>query len=441
MPTPVIMPKYEMAQETGTVIEWLKKEGDHVEKGDPILIVGTDKVEMEVEAPATGTLVGIRAQPNDVIPIGQVIAYIVAPGETWTPTGVEAKSATSATAATEETERGVRITPVAKRLAREHGLDVSRLQGTGPGGRITREDVEAALAGREEKPAPSGKVRAVPAARRLARELGVDLRTVKGTGPGGRIQSQDVRRAAAQARPTEVAPPPAVGGIRVRERRPLTNIQRVMAARMVESVHNAPQFTITMHVDMTRSLQTVEEVRERVEGVRMTMTAWLVYVLSRVLPHHPLINSSLQDEEVVLWEDVNIGVAVAVEDGLIVPVVHRAQEMGLQQIAERLQDVATRARAGTLRLEDISDGTFTLSNLGMFGVDHFTAIVNPPQSAILAVGRIRKEPVVMDEETWHVRPMMTMTLTSDHRVIDGATAARFLKEVREVLEHPGALFL
>ncbi len=436
MPTPVIMPKYEMAQETGTVIEWLKQEGDHVEKGEPILIVGTDKVEMEVEAPATGMLVGISARPGDVVPIGQPIAHILAPGETWTSPAEERPSSPEVTAPAPQ------ITPVAARLAREHGIDVSTLQGTGPGGRITRADVEAAIAARatvaaEVKPPPveEDKVKAVPAARRLARELGVDLTTVHGTGPGGRIQSEDVRRAAEALRaPAE--------GPRVLRTVPLTNIRRTIAERMVRSAREAPQFTVSMDVDMTRSLALLEEIQAAQKPqTRITLTAWLVRVLAWALARHPWMNASFQEDHIVLWEDINVGVAVAVEEGLVVPVIHRAQDLGLAAIAERLEDLVTRARDGNLRLEDVRGGTFTLSNLGMFGVDHFTALVNPPQAGILAVGRVVKRPIVLEDDQVAVRPMATLTVSADHRVVDGAIVARFLADVRAALESPSLLFL
>ncbi len=436
MPTPVIMPKYEMAQETGTVIEWLKQEGEHVEKGEPILIVGTDKVEMEVEAPATGMLVGISARPGDVVPIGQPIAHILAPGETWTPPAEERPPSPEVTAPAPQ------VTPVAARLAKEHGIDVSTLQGTGPGGRITRADVEAAIAARatvaaEVKPPPveEDKVKAVPAARRLARELGVDLTTVHGTGPGGRIQSEDVRRAAEALR----AP---VEGPRVLRTVPLTNIRRTIAERMVRSAREAPQFTVSMDVDMTRSLALLEEIQAAQKPqTRITLTAWLVRVLAWALGRHPWMNASFQEDHIVLWEDINVGVAVAVEEGLVVPVIHRAQDMGLAAIAERLEDLVTRARDGNLRLEDVRGGTFTLSNLGMFGVDHFTALVNPPQAGILAVGRVVKRPIVLEDDQVAVRPMATLTVSADHRVVDGAIVARFLADVRAALELPSLLFL
>jgi len=440
MATPVIMPKYEMAQETGTVVEWLKKEGDPVEKGEPILIVGTDKVEMEVEAPASGILRGITARPGDVIPIGRTIAFIVAEGETWEPSPSPPETSSEVKPAPKR-EAKVRATPVAERMAREHGIDLTEVQGTGPEGRITRTDVEAAIVAQSRQmptPPPEGRVPATPAARRLARELGVDLATVDGSGPGGRVQAKDVQRAAA-----EQQPPAEVVGLRVRRTVRLSTLRRTIAERMVQSAREAPQFTISMDVDMTRSLEMLADIRTQVEargGPRITQTAWLVHVCAWALRQHPEINASFRDNVIVEWEDINIGVAVAVDEGLVVPVIHGADHLSLENIAERLTDLSRRAREGALRLEDIRGGTFTISNLGMFGVDRFTALLNPPQAVILAVGRVIRRPVVADDGSIVARPMMSLTASADHRVVDGAQVARFLADVRRALEHPGLLF-
>ncbi len=433
MPVPVIMPKFEMAQESGKVLRWLKREGEAVTKGEAILEVETDKVAMEVEAPASGTLVGIRVGPGEVVPIGQPIAYILLPGEAWS----EAPAALPAPAAPPPS--GVpRVTPLAERLAQAHGVDLSEVPGTGPGGRVTKADVEAYLAQQKAEEAPEGKVKAVPAARRLARELGVDLRTVEGTGPGGRIQSADVQRAAEAMR----APGEVPARWAIRRRVPLTGMRRAIAERMTRSVREAPQFTVSVDVDMGRALAVVEELSawaEREEGVRVTLTALLIRACAWALRRHPALNATLEGEEILEWEAVNIGVAVAVPEGLVVPVVHGADRLGLLAIARALEEKIGRAREGRLRSEDLQGGTFTLSNLGMYGVDRFTAILNPPQAAILAVGRVAKRPVVGEGDRVEVRPMAALTLTADHRVVDGAQAARFLDDLRAALERPGIL--
>ncbi len=425
MPIPVIMPKFEMAQESGKVLRWLKREGETVAKGEALLEVETDKVAMEVEAPASGVLVGIRVGPGEVVPIGQPIAYILQPGERWE-------------APPPAVPEAPRATPLAERLARAHGVDLSAVPGTGPGGRVTKADVEAYLARQGAGEVPMGKVKAAPAARRLARELGVDLREVPGTGPGGRIQSADVRRAAeAMRRAVE-----AVSGPAVRRRVPLIGMRRAIAERMTRSVREAPSFTVSVDVDMGRALELVEDLSalaERAEGVRVTLTALLIRACAWALRQHPALNATLEGEEILEWEEVNIGVAVAVPEGLVVPVIHTADRKGLIEIARALEEKAARAREGRLRPEDLQGGTFTLSNLGMYGVDRFTAILNPPQAAILAVGRVAKRPVVGEGDRVEVRPMATFTLTADHRIVDGAQAARFLADLRTVLERPGIL--
>jgi len=418
MPVPVIMPKFELAQETGKILRWLKREGDPVVKGEAILEVETDKVAMEVEAPASGILAGIRAGPGEVIPIGQPIAYILLPGET--PADVEAASAGPTP----------RATPLAERIAQAHGVDLSAVRGSGPGGRVTKADVEAALAA-----VPEGKVRAVPAARRLARELGVDLRAVVGTGPGGRIQSEDVQRAAAGV--PERMPTPAV-----RQRVPLAGMRRAIAERMLRSVREAPQFAVSVDVGMDRALSLVDDLSAwsaREGGPRVTLTALLVKACAWALQRHPALNAALEGEEIVEWAEVNIGVAVAVGEGLVVPVVRGAERRGVLEIARSLEELTARAREGRLRAEDVQGGTFTLSNLGMYGVDRFTALLNPPQAAILAVGRVARRPAIGEGDAVVVRPIATLTLTADHRIVDGAQAARFLEDLRQALEHPGIL--
>lgn len=431
MPVPVIMPKFEMAQESGKILRWLKQEGEPVAKGEPILEVETDKVAMEVEAPASGTLVGIRAGPGEVVPIGQPIAYILQPGEAG-----EAPSPMPSAPAVPQVPRA---TPVAERIARAHGVDLHAIAGTGPGGRVTKADVEAYLAGRAPVEA-EGKIPAVPAARRLAREVGVDLHTVRGTGPGGRIQSEDVRRAAEALR--RVAEPEAPAPPAIRRRVPLAGMRRAIAERMLRSVREAPQFTVSVDVEMSRALALVEDLAtwmEREGGPRVTLTALLVKACAWALRRHPALNATLEGEEILEWEAVNIGVAVAVPEGLVVPVIHDVDRRGLVEIAQVLEEKAKRAREGHLRPEDVLGGTFTLSNLGMYGVDRFTAILNPPQAAILAVGRVAKRPAVGEGDRVEVRPMATLTLTADHRIVDGAQAARFLDDLRMVLERPGIM--
>ncbi|MCL4299396.1 MAG: 2-oxo acid dehydrogenase subunit E2 [Anaerolineae bacterium] len=450
MPTPIIMPKFEMAQETGTVSKWLKQEGDPVEKGEPILEVETDKINMEVESPASGILGGISAGPGAVIPIGQAIAYILKPGETLpqpsAPTPIEAAAPVPADHPAE------RATPVAERLAQAHGLDVQALPRSA--GRLTKADVESFLATQETQTfevlgtstVSPDKLKAVPAARRLAHELGVDLAAVSGSGPAGRIQSADVQQAARQraATPAPAAPLASIptaeaGQPAIRRAVPLTTMRRTIAERLTAAARDIPQFTVSLEVEMSRAQQIVDEARTIPDGSRVTLTALLVKACAWTLARHPAVNASFNQDSILEWAEINIGVAAAVEAGLIVPVICQADRLNLGEISMQLNDLGARAREGKLRPEELRGGTFTISNLGMFGVEHFTAIINPPQAAILAVGRIVKRPIVTEDEQIVARPMSDLTLTADHRVIDGAKAAQFLADLKHVLEHPGAL--
>jgi pyruvate dehydrogenase E2 component (dihydrolipoamide acetyltransferase) len=430
------MPKLEMSQETGTVIEWLKQEGEAVEKGEPLLTIETDKVTVEVEAPSTGILAGVTAQPQQEIPVAQTIAYILAPGEEI-PTQTEEARPSSQTI-TRDVSTEPPSSPIARRMAEEHGIDLRDVPGSGPGGKVNRADVAAFLAdARAEGPAAQeqGRVRAAPAARRLARELTIDLRSVRGTGPQGRIQSADVRDAALGGSTAELSGP------RVRRMIPLEGMRRTIADRMLRSVREAPQFTVEVDVDMGRALDVIEDHRSLVAesgDSRVTLTAFLVKACAWALVRHPAMNAAFRDKGIVEWADVNVGVAVAVDNGLIVPTIRGADSLELKEIAERLADLVARARAAELRPNDVTGGTFTLSNLGMFGIDRFTAILNPPQAGILAAGRVKKRPMVADDQLI-VRPLATLSLTADHRVVDGAIASRFLASLQEAVEHPGVM--
>ena len=466
MPTPVIMPKYEMTQETGKIARWLKADGDVVEKGDPLLEIETDKTNIEVESRVAGVLTGICAEPGQVVPIGQPIAYIIKPGEVWPPAAAVMPAAPAAAVAPQESSAAVRATPIAERMAAEHGIDLQAVAATGPGGRITREDVEAHLALQAAVAASAapadGKVKAVPAARRLARELGVDLSAVTGTGPGGRIQSEDVGRAASAAKvdaattviataAPEITAAPSQDLLdasapllpAVRRVVPLTNTRRTIAERMTQSVRDAPQFTVEVDVDMGRAMAIVQDFRDGAgaasTGPKVTVTALLVKACAWALAQFPAANSMFEADQLVEWAEVNIGVATAIDQGLIVPVVRNADRLGVKEIAARLGDLSTRAREGRLKLDELQGGTFTISNLGMFGTDRFTAILNPPQAAILAVGRVAKRAVVAEDDRIEVRQMASLALTADHRVLDGAAGAQFLALIQRALEHPGLL--
>jgi len=457
MAVPVIMPKLEMAQETATVVEWLKQEGEHIEKGEPLLTVETDKVTLEIESPASGILAGVRAEPQQVVPVTEIIAYILQPGEEPDESANQ--------------RIGESATPVAQRLAASAGVDLSTVKGTGPHGRITKVDVEAVLSlprafgprplspgaksrGEVEGTAlavparptvepPSGKVRATPAARRIARERGVDLSTVNGSGPRGRIQTTDVLALALTPGPS-----PEVG--RGENVIPLQGMRRTIAERMTASYQTTPHITFTVRVDMSAFEEARARLNAQAEATgrpRVSATALIVKAVAWALQHHPWLNSTLRrrsgqalrDEEIHLLPEINVGVAVALEEGLIVPVVRQADRKSVAEIAAEVNDLATRAREGRLTPADVTGGTFTVSNLGPFGIEQFTAIINPPQAAILAVGATRPEPVVDEAGQVIVCPVMRMTLSADHRIVDGAAAARFLTDLRKALEAPALL--
>jgi pyruvate dehydrogenase E2 component (dihydrolipoamide acetyltransferase) len=439
----IIMPKFGFTQESAEIVRWLKHEGETVEAGDPIAEVTTDKVNMEVEATATGILAGLRYKEGDVVPVTEVIAYVLAPDEK-VPEGAPAafhdggETQVKATAPQEARPR-VQATPVAEQMAREKGLDLSLVAGSGPGGRVTRGDVEGYLKAAGDV---GGKLRATPAARRAAQEMGIELGQVTGSGPRGRVQGADVRQAAASMA-VPAAAPQALFSTREAESLPLTGIRRTIAERMQRSAQEAPHIYFEADIDAG----SLEDLRQRGNArlsdnqPRISLTALLVRAVAWTLARHLLLNSQLSGDKILLLPDVHVGVAVAAESGLIVPVVHQAGQKSVTQIAAELEDLTARARQGKLLPDDVAGGTFTISNLGMFGVDRFTAIINPPQSAILAVGRMRKMVVPGEDDRPVVRSIMTITLGADHRVVDGAAAARFLADLRECLEHPELMAL
>jgi pyruvate dehydrogenase E2 component (dihydrolipoamide acetyltransferase) len=466
MAVEVFMPKMSDHMETGEVIRWLVTEGDQIEQGQVIMEVMTDKVVADLEAPASGVLKGIRqgTEVGAIVPVGETFAFIAeadeevpvlpplapaegkeaeeaAPPPAPAPASPTAADQAVAGAAAPPTAPGkVRATPVARRVAKELGLDLSQVKGTGPEGRIKEEDVRAFTEAQTRTP-PAGKatppesgraVRASPVARRVAREMGVDLAQVKGTGPGGRIKEEDVRAYADSL----AAAPAAEEDV---EWLDLNPIQRLTGQRMLESIQNAPQFALTVDVDATNLLWLREAMMERVQaetGERLSVTAMLVKIVATALQKYPRANASFEDGRVKLHPRVNVGVAVGTDDGLVVPVIQEADTKSLVQITQELKAFQEKAAKMRFTSEDLSGGTFTISNLGMFGVDRFTAIINPPESAILAVGRTVKTPVGMPDNTIALRPMMNLTLTIDHRSMDGVQGAKLLAEIRELIETP-----
>ena len=432
MATPVIMPKFGMSQEEGTIVEWLKREGDRVEAGEPILEVTTDKVNMDVEAPATGILRGITAKPDEIVPVTQTLAYVVAPDEPWaSPESPQAFSASQPeapgpAAAQGESEHPVRATPLARRVAAEHGVDLTEVQGLEPGGRIKRADVEQHLR----------KVRATPAARRVAREASLDLGSVSGSGPRGRVQEVDVRRRMDLGEAPGWRKPERGDASRLV---PFAGTRAVIAQRMSQSYRTAPHIHLSISADVSAAQEARERWVERT-GSKVSLTVLLCKVCAWALERHPAVNSTVDEAGVRIWESVNVGIAVALEEGLIVPVVRRANTKGIAQLAEEIGDLAQKAREGSLRAEEVTGGTFTLTNLGMFGIESFDPIINPPQCAILGVGVAMPTQVVRGGES-AIRPMMQLTLAADHRALDGASAARFLRDLKAGIEDPALLLL
>jgi len=396
------MPALEMAQETGKLLAWRKKEGDHVRKGEPLLEIETDKAVVELEAPADGILAGIKAEAGADIPVGQTIAWIVAPGES-VPVG------------------NLSTAPAAR-----------------AGSHAKTETPQVATA------APSGAAQATPSnakispkARRLAKELGVDIATLRGSGLGGEILAADVQAGAnAPAAVETTATVKKSGSIEVP-----SSLGRIMAERTTQSWTTVPHFFVTRDIDATALNQYRERVVgeiERTHKIRVSHTDLLVALVARVLRKHPRLNASWGADGIHLHDHVNMGVAIAVDDGVVAAVIHDAHTTSLAEISLQRRDVAERARAGKLRPADIADATFTISNLGMYQVDQFSAIITPPQAAILAVGGIVDRVVAVAGKP-AVRPMMTLTLSCDHRVADGARAALFLSELAEALREPASL--
>ncbi len=419
MAVPLIMPRFGMTQTEATIVRWLKQEGEAVEAGEPVLEVSTDKVVMDVEAPDSGILRGLRYRADAVVPVTETIAYIAAPGEPWTP---PAEATTAAATPPPAAPEPVKATPLARRMAAEQGVDLATVAGGGPGGRVTSGDVQAYLSAGPEK------VRATPAARRAAREGGLDLAQVAGSGPRGRVQAADV--AAALARPAPAAASETVV--------PLAGMRRTIAGRMAESARTAPHIELQIDVDMARA-EALRQAFNAAGEVKVSTTAQIVKACAWALGRHPYLNATLRDDGIHLLPQANVGVAVALAEGLIVPVVHDAGRKGVAEIAAEIAELSRRAREGRLGVADVTGGTFTVSNLGMLGIDRFKAIINPPESAILAVGRIVRRPVVGDGDSLVIHPIMTVNLSADHRVVDGAVAARFLADLRQALEEPGWL--
>ncbi|MEM7134181.1 MAG: dihydrolipoamide acetyltransferase family protein [Chloroflexota bacterium] len=443
----VIMPVLGMNQETGTLVEWFMQEGDEVTKGEPLMVVATDKTEVEIEATTSGVLANVSAQPGDEVPVGSPLALILAPGESAPENAASSAPPVQSKAEVKETFSpgqepfsdsppvvSLPASPVAARIAAEHNVDLSNV--TAKGDRIQKDDVLAHIdARRQVGPSSNGRVLASPKARRLAKEIGLDLADISGSGPNGAILTDDVLIAETLITAPSPEPPAASHQpLSTSTIHPMSRAWKVMAQRLQESWQSVPHFYLERNVDATALMDWRERAQKRIEQ-KVTVTDCMTKVVAAALGQHPRVNASWIDKQIVLNSHVNVGLAVAVDEGLLVPVLHQANQLGLGALAERRSGVVNSALAGTLTLDDLQGGTFTISNLGMFGITKFNAIVNPPQAAILAVGGIEDQVVAIDGKP-AVRPMMTLTLSCDHRVVDGARGAQFMQTLVEYLEDP-----
>ncbi|MCL5103533.1 MAG: 2-oxo acid dehydrogenase subunit E2 [Armatimonadetes bacterium] len=454
MATKMVMPLLGQTMEEGTIIKWFKKEGDAVKAGEPLLEVMTDKVNMEVEAPEGGTLRKILAQPDDIVPVKDPICIIGAADENIDallgeaapvgereapaePAHPEVRPPVAAAPAAQQTvvsaaapEGRIFASPAAKRVARERGIDIAVLagRGSGPNGRIVEKDVlDFAAAG----------PKATPLAGRMAADMGVAVAGVAGTGVGGKVTSEDITRAAAPA-PSVPAAPLAIGATI-----PYQGMRKAVGENVARSLQTSPHVTLVTEVDMTECIALRSQILEDIEknyGVRISYTDIIAKAVARAILDKPIVNSSLQGDQIVIHDRVNIGIATAIEGGLVVPVVKDVPSKTIPQISKEIKELSARARAGQGGGEDFKGGTFTISNLGIYGIQSFNPIITPGQSAILGVCAIVQKPVVIDEDI-EIRSMMNLCLSFDHRVMDGAPAAEYLARLKEILESPYLIFM
>ena len=462
MAVEVIMPKAGSEMEEGEIVQWFKNEGDHVEEGEVLLEIVTDKVNMEVEAEATGTLLKILAQAGDVVPVVQTIAWIGEPGEKIPGASESGEVAPAETiiekkvdyTPVKEVEKvdysGLRATPAARAYARKKGIDLSKVKGSGPKGRIHKDDVlDYKL---------NSKVKISPLAERIAKIEGINTESIVGTGPNGKIMKADIMavlhgatkvEAAPKAEVTPKAPKapkaPNENQWGVVETVPMSPMRKVISKRMSESYFSAPTFVVNVEVDMTELLALRKKVVDAIieeTGKKATVTDFISLAVIKSLMKHPYVNASLSsdEKEMYLHHYVNLSIAVGMDSGLVVPVIKGADKMSLKELVVASKEITTKALNGKLKPDEMADSTFTISNLGMYGVKSFVPIINQPNTAILGVSATVPKPVVYNGEVT-VRPIMTLTLTADHRVVDGLEGAKFMKTLKEAIENPLSLLI
>jgi pyruvate dehydrogenase E2 component (dihydrolipoamide acetyltransferase) len=456
----VIMPKLGLTMESGKIEKWHKKEGDKVEEGEVLFEVMTDKVNIEVESYNSGILRKILRAEGEDVPVTEVIAYIgeidekipqaepdkTTDGENADIGVKETEEMIGKTGEVSSISGGrVKISPVAQKLVEKGSLDINRITGTGPGGRITKNDVEKYIERAKEEDM-EGRAKISPLARKTAKELGIDYKLEKiiGTGPGGRISREDV---VAYFKKREKAPEkktaPAPAGITIKSSKPLEGIRKVVAERMSYSKSNIPHIVLNVKADATQLIILREKLKEKMlekYGIRITYTDFLLKSAAVALRENLEVNSTFSDGNYIIYDNVNIGMAISLEGGLIVPTIFDCDRLEVMDVAKKRIELIGKAREGKLSLEEISNGTFTVTNLGMYGVRSFSPIINPPQAAILAIGEIYTEPAVVDGK---IKPesFMNLSLSCDHRIIDGVIGAKFLKRIAELIENPAVLIV
>ncbi len=434
----VTMPKLGMTMKEGKVAKWYKNEGDSVEKGENLFEVETEKITNKVESPESGILFQIVVPKGASVPVGTILAVIaqageqperiegIQAGETVEMKADSGKSQTSETEAGPAQKKRILSTPSARRVAKELGVDLASVPGTGPNGKIKEGDV---LKFHEQGP-PVPKI--TPLAAEIAKQEGLDISEITGTGENGKITKQDVERALAAAKVVPEEEPSQVKAI------PFEGMRKVIAGNMYASLQNTAQLTAFTEVDVTEMVRFRDLVREeykRDDSVKISYNDIITMATARALMQHPIMNSTLIGEEILLHNTVHLGIAVALSEGLIVPKLRNAEKKNLLQIAKEVRKLAQKAREGTLCIEEVTDGTFTISNVSMLGVDGFTPVLNPPETGILGVGRVIEKPAVFEGKIT-IRHIMTLSLTFDHRVVDGVPAMTFLKTLARYLEHP-----
>ncbi|GAA0335098.1 dihydrolipoamide acetyltransferase [Oceanobacillus oncorhynchi subsp. oncorhynchi] len=440
MATKVMMPKLGAQMEEGTIVSWLVEEGEAIEEGDPLAEIQTDKITMEIEAETTGIVLKKLYEKDSIVPVQQTIAFIGEEGENVEDVEVsqnkseatlEADNQMSEAAGKEtepvETTNKIRRTPAARNLAQEKQIDLAQVKGSGPLGRIHQADVEEVMK----------EAKATPLAKKVAENQNINLQDIEGSGVNGKIHRDDLL-----AQTTSNEFDNACNGS-IEKSYPFKGMRKIIADRMTESANSGPHVTLDVEIDVTEVVSLRKKllpVIEEAEGLRVSYNDILIKATAAALKKHPNINAELRGDKIIHHIDVHIGMAVAVDGGLLVPVIRHADQKGLARIARDAKSIGNKARENKLLQDDLAGSTFTISNLGMFAVDHFNPIINRPNSAILGVGRIQKKPAVFSDEI-QIRSMMGLSLSFDHRIIDGAPAAAFITELKDLLENPYKLMV